>query len=160
MTQNVNESVDIIKLNTNNQEVWRYRGRILRIEKNSLLVEAFFNIDDILFQGITIRRNDRSIERYYSDRWYNIFEIHDRDDDKEKAWYCNVTKPAVFCPGKIAYVDLALDILVYPDGSYLILDYDEFESLELDPSTRGKALDALERLQQIIDNKKLREILV
>ena len=117
------------------------------------------NIEDKPFHGITIRRNDRSIERFYSDRWYNIFEIHDRDDDRLKAWYCNVTKPAVFSQEKITYVDLALDILVYPDNAYLILDKDEFESLALDTATREKALGALEKLQQIVENKELRNTL-
>ena len=159
MTQNTNQSVDIVKLNTQDQEVWRYTGQILSRDKNSLLVEAFFNIDDKPFHGITIRRNDRSIERFYSDRWYNIFEIHDRDDDRLKAWYCNVTKPAVFSQEKITYVDLALDILVYPDNAYLILDKDEFESLALDTATRQKALGALEKLQQIVENKELRNTL-
>jgi protein associated with RNAse G/E len=151
--------VDIIKLNTQNDEVWRYQGRIIDQYPSSLLVEAFFNIDDKPFHGITIRRDDRSIERYFSDRWYNIFEIHDRDDDRIKAWYCNITKPAKFGPGKITYVDLALDVLVYPDGEYITLDQDQFEALNLEPITSQKALNALENLKEIIENRRLVEIL-
>ena len=153
------EFIDIIKLNTHNEEVWRYQGRIIDRNPSSLLVEAFFNIDDRPFHGITLRRNDRSIERYFLDRWYNIFEIHDRDDDRLKAWYCNVTKPAEFSPGKITYVDLALDVLVYPDGEYLTLDQDEFEALNLDPINRKKALEGLENLKDIIEEKRLVEVL-
>jgi protein associated with RNAse G/E len=151
--------VDIIKLNVQQEEVWRYPGRIIKQEPHSLLVEAFFNIDDRPFHGITLRTNDRSIERYYSNRWYNIFEIHDRDDDHLKAWYCNVTTPAKFCQGKITYVDLALDVLVYPDGEYLILDEDEFEALDLDATSRQKALQALNALKAIIEEDRLPEIL-
>lgn len=153
------DSIDIIKLNTQNEEVWHYQGRIITQDSSSLLVEAFFNIDDKLFHGITIRRNDRSIERFFSDRWYNIFEIHDRDDDRLKAWYCNITKPADFSHGKITYVDLALDLLVYPDGEYITLDQDEFDALNLDPITSQKALNALENLKEIIENKRLVEVL-
>lgn len=151
--------IDIIKLNTQNEEVWRYQGRIISRASSSLLVEAFFNIDDKPFHTITIRRNDRSIERFFSDRWYNIFEIHDRDDDRVKAWYCNITKPAEFSPGKITYVDLALDVLVYPDMEYITLDHDEFEALNLEPTTSQKALKALENLTEIIENKRLVEVL-
>lgn len=151
--------IDIIKLNTQNEEVWRYQGRIIDQNPSSLLVEAFFNIDDKPFHDITIRRNDRSIERYFSDRWYNIFEIHDRDDDRLKAWYCNITKPAEFSPGRVTYVDLALDLLVYPDGDYITLDHDEFEALNLDPITSKKALKALKSLIEIIENKRLVEVL-
>lgn len=153
------ELIDIIKLNTQNEEVWRYQGRIIEQDRSSRLVEAFFNIDDRPFHGITIRRNDRSIERYFSDRWYNIFEIHDRENDRLKAWYCNVTKPAKFELGEISYVDLALDVLVYPDGDYITLDHDEFEALNLDPIHRQKALSALEDLKEIIEKKRLVEVL-
>jgi protein associated with RNAse G/E len=154
-----NDLVNIIKLNPQHQEVWRYSGKIIAQDKNSVLVEAFFNIDDRPFHGITIKTNDRSIERYFSDRWYNIFEIHDHDDDRLKAWYCNVTMPAEFNPGEITYIDLALDVLVYPDGSYLILDRDEFEELNLAPPVHEKALHALEELKKIVENGNLVEVL-
>ena len=158
MTQD-NNLIDIIKMNTQREEVWRYPGRIIAKDKHSVLVEAFFNIDDRPFHGITLRTNDRSIERYYSSRWYNVFEIHDRDDDRLKAWYCNVTSPAEFSPGKITYIDLALDILVYPDGDFLILDEDEFDALDLDEYSRQKALQALDTLKTIVEENKLSEIL-
>ena len=47
----------------------------------------------------TLRRGDRFIETYYTDRWYNIFEIHAREDDRLKGWYCNIAKPAVMEAG-------------------------------------------------------------
>jgi uncharacterized protein len=145
------ENVLIIKLNTQRQETWRYQGRILSQDADSLLIEAFFNRDDLPFHGITLRENDRFLERYYTDRWYNIFEIHDRDDGRLKAWYCNVTTPAELEPGLISYVDLALDLLVYPDGAYLVLDEDEFEALDLDPQHRLKARQALTALVELAE---------
>jgi protein associated with RNAse G/E len=154
-----NNFVNIIKMNTQREEVWRYPGRIIAKDTNSVLVEAFFNIDDRPFHGITLRTNDRSIERYYSNRWYNVFKIHDRDDDRLKAWYCNVTSPAEFSPGKITYIDLALDILVYPNGDFLILDEDEFDALDLDEYSRQKALQALGTLKTIVEENKLSAIL-
>ncbi|MDY6867929.1 MAG: DUF402 domain-containing protein [Chloroflexota bacterium] len=140
------DQVTVIKLDTNREETWRYPGRVIHRSPHSLLIEAFFNIDEVSFQGITLRRNDRSIERFYDDRWYNIFEIHDRDNDQLKAWYCNVTRPAEFTTGRIAYVDLALDVLVFPNGGFLVLDEDEFQELELEPKTRLQARKGLNKL--------------
>lgn len=148
---NVNPNkVVVIKMNLQREETWRYEGRILARDEKSLLIEAFFNRDDLDFHGITLKKNDRFIERYYEDRWYNIFEIHDREDDQLKAWYCNVTTPAEFTSGKIAYIDLALDMLVYPDGKYRVLDRDEFEALPMDEETRGKASEALNELENLV----------
>lgn len=139
----------VIKLNTQHQETWRYQGQIINREPNSILIEAFFNREDLPFHGITLRNNDRFLERYYTDRWYNIFQIHDRDDDHLKGWYCNVTTPAQVSPEEISYVDLALDLLVYPNGHYLVLDEDEFKALDIDQHSRHKAHQALKTLIQI-----------
>lgn len=138
--------VDVIKMNRQREETWRYQGRILARDKNSILIEAFFNRSDLMLHDIILRENDRFIERYYDDQWFNIFEIHDRDDGHLKGWYCNVTTPAEFTPGKIAYIDLALDLLAYPNGSYIILDRDEFNALNLSEKCRTKALQALNSL--------------
>lgn len=146
MSQATEEILTILKLNTAHEETWRYDGRVLERDDHSILVEARFNRSDLLFHEVPLRENDRFVERYYADRWYNIFAIHDKDDDRIKGWYCNVTRPAEFTPGQIAYVDLALDLLAYPDGRYLILDEDEFEELELDEPTKTKARQALDQL--------------
>ncbi len=153
---NMNNDIIVIKLNTQREETWRYPGRILESDPHSRLVEAFFNRSDLPFHGIILRENDRFVERYYNDRWYNIFEIHDREDDHLKAWYCNVTTPAEFSPGKITYVDLALDLLVYPDGRWLVLDEDEFADLTLDPEIQNQARNALTELISMAQNETLK----
>ena len=81
---------------------------------------------------ITLKRNDRFVETFYSDRWYNIFEIYDRDDDHFKGWYCNIGKPAIIEDDFVSYVDLALDLWVSADGTQTVLDEDELEELNLD----------------------------
>ena len=43
-------------------------------------------------------------------------------------------------------MDLALDLWVNPDGSYAVLDRDEFETLEVDQATRLRAQQALSEL--------------
>jgi hypothetical protein len=145
----MSEPVVVIKLDPKGTEVWRYPGQVLRRWPDSVLLEAHFNRDDMDFHGIPFGRGDRFLELYYSDRWYNIDELHDRDDDRLKGWYCNVTCPAEISDGRVAYMDLALDLLVFPDGRQLVLDEDEFAALELDEDTRARALVALAQLQEL-----------
>jgi hypothetical protein len=137
----------VLKLDTNRRETWRYTGKVLRRWPDSLLLEAHFNLDDSVFHGIPLGRGDRFVEKYYTDRWYNVFEMHDRADDRLKGWYCNICLPAELQEDQVAYVDLALDLLVYPDGRQLVLDEDEFSDLALDADTRQKALAALSELR-------------
>lgn len=144
--ENLNR-VFVIKQNLERKEVWRYSGKVLEQTSDSILLEAFFNRPDKPFHGILLAQGDRFIEKYYSNRWYNIFEIHDHKTDVLKGWYCNVTYPAIFDNGFVYYVDLALDLLVYPDGRQLVLDEDEFADLHLNDDDTRLAREALMELQ-------------
>jgi hypothetical protein len=143
------QDVWVIKRNIAREEIWRYPARVLSRKPGAVLIEAFFNRPDTPFHGIILGRGDRFIEAYYSQRWYNLYEIHDRLDDSLKGWYCNVTLPAEIDEDKITYVDLALDLLVYPGGKQLVLDEDEFEELALSSQVRAQALDALQTLRDV-----------
>jgi protein associated with RNAse G/E len=145
------EEVIVIKQNPAREETWRYSGKVLERTENSILIEAFFNRPDKPFHGVLLAEGDRFVERYYSDRWYNIFEIHDRKTDQLKAWYCNVTYPAIMQDGIVIYIDLALDLLVYADGRHLVLDEDEFLELKLGEADERKAREALRELQELFN---------
>ncbi len=148
------DDIVVIKLNLDEQETWRYTGEVLARDAHSLTLRALFNRADTPFHGILLRQGDIFIEIYYTERWYNIFQIHDRDSAEIKGWYCNVTKPAEIDPSQIRYVDLALDLLVYPDGRQLVLDEDEFEALHPDQSLRAKVFAALAELKALVTAAK------
>jgi uncharacterized protein len=143
----------ILKKNLADEVTWQYDGEVLRREENSVTVEAFFNRDDLPFQDIVLKRNDRFVETFFTDKWYNIFEIYDRDDGELKGWYCNITKPAVIEDGHVSYVDLALDLWVSANGRRTILDEDELEELGLDDLTKQKVYENLQELEQYFESK-------
>jgi predicted RNA-binding protein associated with RNAse of E/G family len=141
------KKITVIKQNVNGVETWRYEGKELLREKNIVMVEALFNRDDTNLLDIVIKRNDRFLEAFFKDRWYNIFEIRDRDDDKLKGWYCDICKPAFITDYQISYADLALDLWVFPDGRKKVFDEDQFNQLDLSESVRNKALESLKDLK-------------
>lgn len=142
--------ITVIKRNASGIETWRYQGRVLYQDAEALLLEARFNRADLQFHGILFKEGDRFVEVYFSDRWYNIYEIYDRDNGALKGWYCNVSMPAVFDDGGVSFVDLALDLLVYPDGRQLALDVGEFEQLNLPEAVQQQARAALSELQTLV----------
>ncbi len=148
------EKVVVIKLNPQGEETWRYEGEVLERGEKYVMLEAFFNREDMPFMDIVLKRNDRYVETYYSDRWYNIFEIYDRDDKKLKGWYCNVTRPAQIVNGRVSYEDLALDLWVSPDGRQTVLDEDEFAALKIDDETRKRAREALDEIAALFKTKR------
>lgn len=144
----------IIKRNSKGEEVWRWSGKILKRTPTMVVIDTAFNRADLMFNGMLLAEGDRFIEVYYSDRWYNIFEIRDRRDDTLKGWYCNVTHPAEFTDGVISYIDLALDLLVFPDGRMLVLDEDEFQGLELTDEIRQLASSAIQELEDFFTSRR------
>lgn len=143
------EAILVIKKDIEGGETFRYSGIILERCPEYVRLEARFNRDDRPLEGIILKRDDRFVETYYTNHWYNIFEIFDRDDGALKAWYCNIGYPAEIKDGEVSYRDLALDLLVYPDGRQKVLDEDEFEQLDLNTQDHQQALNALGELQAL-----------
>jgi protein associated with RNAse G/E len=133
---------------------WEYEGVLLKREDHSITIEALFDREDMPFMGVTLKTGDRFVEHYYTDRWYNIFIIHDRDLQTLKGWYCNIGMPAVVEGDLISYVDLALDLWVSSDGNMTVLDEDEFEALALPPELKAGALRGLDELKTLFSNEK------
>lgn len=139
--------IKVLKKNLSGEITWQYEGVLLRREKNAIILQALFNRADLPFMDIVMKRNDRFVETYYSDKWFNIFEIYDRDDDHFKGYYCNVATPAIIEEEVVSFVDLALDLWVSADGRQTVLDEDEFKELDLNDDLRAKARAGLEELK-------------
>jgi hypothetical protein len=142
------------KRNINGDVTWQYEGVVVQRELNYVVLEALFNRPDTPFMDVLLKQNDRFVETFYNDRWYNLFEVHDRDGGQIKGWYCNIGKPAEIEDGIVSYVDLALDVWVSADGKQTVLDADEFEALELDETTRANALRGLAELKSYLARYK------
>ena len=146
--------ITVLKRNLKGEVIWQYEGRVLKRETNRVVLEAFFNRDDMSFMDVVLKRDDRYVETFYTDRWYNVFEIYDVDDGRFKGWYCNIGYPAILEKDRVSYIDLALDLWVAIDGTQTVLDEDEFLELSMDVMTRAQAVSALEELKQKLANKK------
>jgi predicted RNA-binding protein associated with RNAse of E/G family len=141
------KSIDVVKLDHEGKEKFRYSGTVLAQDESWILIEAFFAIINVPVGPISFNIGDRFVETYYNDRWYNIFEVYDGNTEVFKGYYCNIGMPALIRENEVSYRDLALDLVVLPDGRQVVLDEDEFEELNLDDATARKARLALEELQ-------------
>jgi hypothetical protein len=146
--------IKVQKKNPTGEVTYEYEGVLLNRDDNSITLEAFFDREDMPFMGIVLKKGDRFVEHYYTDRWYNIFAVYDRDNGKLKGWYCNVGQPAVIEDGIVWYVDLALDLWVSANGKQTVLDEDEFEKLDLNEELSAGALGGLNELKLRFKNNK------
>lgn len=76
----IDDEVSVVKQNHLGEEKWRYKGRVVSINENEIQIEAFFDIQKMEIAGILVNYGDRFLETYYTNRWYNIYEIYARED--------------------------------------------------------------------------------
>jgi predicted RNA-binding protein associated with RNAse of E/G family len=126
-----------------------YTGELLRYEPGYMLIHARWDQPMRDLGYVVFEPGDHFYEHYYSEHWYNIFELRD-ELGALKGWYCNVSRPARIDSHAIVSEDLELDLFVSPDRVQMLrLDLDEFAArgFEIsDPATHTAALAALEEL--------------
>jgi protein associated with RNAse G/E len=128
-------------------EYRHWKATIARREDSLIVLDAEFAADvqhDLLGY---ISRGTRTIEYYWLDRWYNIFQFL-ANDGATTLYYCNVNMPPTFSAGVLSYIDLDLDILVQPDFSYEVLDLEEFDA---NAARYGYPTQITDRARQAID---------
>lgn len=150
----MSEEITVHKLDHKGDEVIAYEGTPLERTASSVTIEARFRLDDVGVRGLQINRGDRFVERFFSDRWYNIFALYDAETDQLKGWYCNITRPARIEGSQVYADDLALDVIVFPDGRSLVTDEEEFASLDLSLAERRSALQAVTQIQAMVMRKQ------
>ena len=117
--------IRVVKLRYDGQPLFAWQGRLLEEEPDHVLLAGRFNATSRDLGYVTLEHGDLFLEWYYFGRWYNVFQIYSRTGQL-KGWYCNVTTPARLEDGELTFTDLALDLFVYPDGRYLVLDEEEY----------------------------------
>lgn len=136
------------KLNTRGEVVVTYTAQLAARLPDGVVLAARWTRPPMPLGYTTFEPGDRFREEFYTDRWYNIFEIHS-EAGALKGWYCNVTEPASIHGTVIAARDLYLDLWVAPDGTMRVLDEDELAAdSTLDEKTRAQAYAALDELRR------------
>ena len=134
--------------------VVEYQGEVLQRGDNFVCLRAVFQRSESDLGFVVFRQGDVFIEWFFSDRWYNIFQVHEGDSARIKGWYCNVTRPATITDQKVGADDLEIDVFIFPNGNVVLLDEEEFSHLELPPDERIAALRAIQTLRQEVDARK------
>ncbi|GIV83045.1 MAG: hypothetical protein KatS3mg052_0052 [Candidatus Roseilinea sp.] len=125
-----------------------YDGEVLSRDGERITLRATWTLPTRTLPYVTLEQGDIFIETFYTNRWYNLFEIRHRQGDL-KGWYADVARPARIANDGIEWDDLALDIWMDPQGTMRILDEDEFEALacELPPNEAASARGAVALIQ-------------
>ena len=146
--------ITVIKQNPLGEVKIKYTGEVIERSIDGVTISARWQHEAKDLGYTRFEPGDRFIEYYYTDRWFNIFDISTPNGIR-KGWYCNVAEPASIYHDYIEQIDLLLDVWVNPEGKPLILDEDEFEA---DTTLRGEqrsgARQGLRDLLELIASRK------
>ncbi len=88
----------------------------------------------------------------FLDRWYNVLKVY--NDEKFVGYYSDIRTLPERIPGGYQATDLVLDLWVWRDGEYTVLDRDEFRDAPLEEMHRKKAEAVLWELTKLVREGK------
>ncbi len=150
------ELILVRKLNYEDRETWHWSGKLVERRDGIMVIDAIFNAPPRDLGYMKLEGTDLFHEYYYADRWFNIFQVFGADGTL-KGWYCNICKPARFRNHQIDFVDMVLDVFVYPDGRTLVLDQEEFQEKAESLYSPEDAHRAEEAVTQLLEMAHRRE---
>lgn len=111
---------------------YKHNGRIHRVWQETTVLKGTNNIVIGANERTMVTESDGrtwltrepSICYFHAEHWFNIICMLREDG---VYYYCNVSSPFVYNNGSLKYIDYDLDVKVFPDMSYTLLDEDEYE---------------------------------
>lgn len=75
-------------------------------------------------EGTTWKTKEPAIMYFFKNKWYNVIAQMKKEGIY---YYCNIASPFIIEEGTIKYIDYDLDLRIFPNGEYKILDKLEYE---------------------------------
>ncbi len=122
--------ITVKKLDSSGKLLTAYQGQVIERAVTSVVVEARWRRPLMDLGYVVLETGDLFVETHYADRWYAILKIH-AAGGALKGWYVNFSRPSAISEDEISAADLHLDLFVFPDGRTLLLDEDEYATLDL-----------------------------
>ncbi len=145
------ERMTIRKFTYRGDYVTSWDGDVVERTDEYVLVRAMWTRGSTAVERLVFEPGDLFLEYYYAGRPYSIWGVYTSDGATLKGWYCNICEPLDMGATTFDVRDLLLDVLVYPDGSYSILDEEEYAAAyadDLSPELAHLARRAVTEIEQ------------
>lgn len=111
---------------------YKHNGKIHRVWQETMVLKGTRNIVIGANERTVVTESDGrtwltrepSICYFHAEHWFNIICMLREDG---VYYYCNISSPFIYDNQSLKYIDYDLDVKVFPDMTYTILDEDEFE---------------------------------
>lgn len=140
---------------------YKHNGKIDRIsgeaivldETDEYLVCANNKVKLIENDGRSHRTKEIAILFFYKKEWYNILAQLKKYG---LFYYCNIASPYIIDGSIIKYIDYDLDLRIFPDGTFKVLDKNEYRYHKI-TMRYSEEIDIIvqDSLNKLIENKSI-----
>ena len=142
---------------------FKHNGSVHRTWSKALLIDEQKDFYVVVTDHTWVVENDNrrwltkepAICFYYKNKWFNVISMVRKTGIY---YYCNVATPSVYDGEAIKNIDYDLDVKVFPDGTYMILDQNEFEYhasiMNYSSEIKKICVDAKDELVKMVENKE------
>lgn len=146
----------IAKGTKTNIQSYKHNEQLHRVWKDTVIVDYQDNYVVTAHQksqvfehtGKSWYTKEPAICYFYDDLWYNVIVMFKKTGIY---YYCNLSSPYLFDGESIKYIDYDLDVKVFPDGKYVVLDKNEYKY-------HSKKMDYPVEIKEIVE-KELQELI-
>lgn len=113
-------------------QCYKHNGKIHRAWSEAVVLDI--KKDYIVFgnnktkvteaEGNVWKTKEPAIMYFFKDRWYNVIAQIKKDGIY---YYCNIASPFIIEENTIKYIDYDLDLRIFPNGEYKVLDRLEYQ---------------------------------
>lgn len=146
-------SIHSYKHNKKLHRIWK--KSVVLYQDQHMLVTGNNRTRVIESDGRSWHTKEPAICYFYNDFWFNIIGMLKKDG---VYFYCNLSSPYLYDGEAVKYIDYDLDIKVYPDGSYMLLDEKEYQ-MHLDEMCYSEDIQSIisEQINILIDRIQKKE---
>lgn len=138
---------------------YKHNGKIDRISGEAIVLDetaeylvcANNKVKLIENDGRSHRTKEIAILFFYKKEWYNILAQLKKYG---LFYYCNIASPYIIDGNIIKYIDYDLDLRIFPDGNFKVLDKNEYRYHKI-TMRYSDEIDVIvqDSLNKLIDNK-------
>ena len=142
---------------------YKHNGSLHRTWSKALVVDVLDDCYVVVTDHTWVVESDKrrwltrepAICFYYKDKWFNIISMVRKSGIY---YYCNVASPSLYDGEAIKNIDYDLDVKVFPDDTYMVLDENEFEyhchKMNYPDKVKQICLNAKDELIEMVKKKQ------
>lgn len=139
---------------------YKHNGKVYQASDESIVLDVYddyfvlgnYKINVTELEGKNYQTKELAIIYFYKNNWFNcIAQLKPHG----LYYYCNMSSPYIIDENVIKYIDYDLDLRVYPDGKYKILDYHEYKYHQKKMRYPEKITEIIKiELEKLVEMKK------